>query len=100
MIIYKDTIVFPTNPTNVCTGVTMTAITASYYYWAQVRGVCPVVNGSDTIVVGDEVVAGAQAAGVLALPDAGTANEGDTPIGFVVRAASTAETALINLTIE
>lgn len=98
--LYNKTIVFPTDPTGVCTGVNHTAVTANYFYWAQVHGPCPVFNGSDTIIVGDEVVAGAQAAGVLALPDAGSNNEGDTVVGTVMRAPATGEVALVFLTIE
>jgi hypothetical protein len=97
---YKDVIVFPTDPTGVCVGVNHVAVTASYFFWAQVHGPCAVTNGSDTIIVGDVVVAGAQAAGVLAIPDNGTASEGDTVVGHVMRAAGSGETALVFLNIE
>lgn len=97
---YADVIPFPTNPTGTCTGVSPVAVTDNYYFWSQVKGPCAVVNGSDTIVVGDLVVAGAQAEGLAALPDNGTACEGDVEIGYVMRAAASGETALIDLTIE
>jgi len=97
---YKDVIAFPTDPTGTCTGVSPVAVTDNYFFWSQVKGPAAVVNGSDTIVVGDLVVAGAQAAGVLALPDNGTACEGDVEVGYVMRAASSGETALVDLTIE
>ncbi len=98
---YKDTIIFPTNPTGPCTGVTMTAITASYFYWAQVRGYCPVVTASDTLVIGDRVSVGITA-GHAALPDDdATADEGDVVIGYCVKAATaTSDYSIVNLTIE
>jgi len=97
---YRDVVVFPTDPTGVFTGVNLTAVTANYYFWDQTRGPVTMTNGSDTIVVGDEVTCGGQAAGRVSLPDNGTAIEGDTGIGFVMRAAGSGETALIDLTIE
>ena len=98
---YKDTIVFPTDPTGPCTGVTMTAITASYFFWAQVKGYCPVLNASDTLVIGDRVCAGVTA-GAAALPDDdATADEGDVVIGYCAKAsAASSDYAIIDLTIE
>ncbi len=98
---YKDTIIFPTDPTGPSTGVTMTAITASYFYWAQTRGYCPVVTASDTLVVGDRVSVGITA-GHAALPDDdATADEGDVVIGYCVKAATaTSDYSIVNLTIE
>jgi len=99
--IYKDTIVFPTDPTGVCTGVNHTAVTAAYFYWAQVRGVCPILTAAstDTIVVGDMVSAGGVTAGAMSLMD--MAAEGDTLIGYCVAAPTAAsDYGLVNLTIE
>ena len=98
---YKDVIVFPTDPTGPCTGVTMTAITANYFFWAQTRGYCPVLNASDTLVIGDRVCAGVTA-GAAALPDDdATADEGDVVIGYCAKAsAATSDYAVIDLTIE
>jgi len=96
---YKDTIVFPTNPTNVAVGVNHIAVAANYFYWAQVTGPCPViVDSTDTIVVGDWVAVGANTAGQVCLMD--VAAEGDTFIGYVMRAAGGSETAIIDLHIE
>ncbi len=98
---YKDVIVFPTNPTGPCVGVCMTAITASYFFWSQVRGPCPVLNASDTLVIGDRVCVGVTA-GAAALPDDdATADEGDVVIGYCMKASvATSDYALIDLTIE
>ena len=95
---YRDVIIFPTDPTGICTGICLTAVPVAYYFWGQVHGPCVVVNGSDTIVTGDEVGIGAQAEGVASLLDG--AVEGDVPIGTVIRAAASGESALIMLTIE
>lgn len=97
---YEDVIVFPTDPTGVATGVCKTAVTAAWYFWGQTKGECVVMNGSDSIVTGDEVCVGGQAAGVLSLPDAATPQEGDVTVGYVIRAAASGEAALIYLTIE
>jgi len=98
---YRDTIIFPTDPTGPCAGISMTAVTAEYYYWAQTRGYCPVLNASDTIVIGDRVCAGVTA-GCVALPDDdATADEGDVVIGYCAKApAATSDYAVIDLTIE
>lgn len=97
---YNGVIVFPTNPTGVATGVNLVAVTATYYFWGQVKGPCPVVVGNtDTIVVGDAVGVGtATTAGAACLLDA--AAEGDVLLGYVMRAAATDETALIDLHLE
>ena len=98
---YKDVLIFPTDPTGPCTGVSMTSITASYFFWSQTRGYCPVVNGSETVVIGDVVCAGTNTAGALGLPDGPVTMEGDTIIGYVARAsAATSDYAVIDLHIE
>jgi len=97
---YSDVVVFPTDPTGVATGVNLTAVTASYYFWGQTVGPCPVVVGAtDTIVVGDAVgIATATTAGAACLLD--VAADGDVLLGYVMRAAATGETALIDLHLE
>ena len=97
---YEDVIVFPTDPTGVATGVCKTAIPVGSFFWGQTKGECVVINGSDSIVTGDEVCVGGQAAGVLSLPDAATPQEGDVTVGYAIRAAASGEAALIMLTIE
>ena len=97
---YKDTIIFPTDPTGPCTGVTMTAVTAGYFYWAQTRGYCPVLMGTtDTIVIGDPVSAGNTTAGGCALMD--VAADGDVLLGYCAKApVADADYAVIDLCIE
>lgn len=98
---YSGAIVFPTNPTGVCIGVNLVTVPINYYFWSQTRGPCPIVaDGTDTVVVGDWVAAGANTAGAVCLMD--VAADGDTHIGYVMRAASSAgaETCLIDLCIE
>jgi len=97
---YALVVTFPTDPTGICTGICHTAVPVNYYFWGQVHGPCAIFNGTDTIVTGDGVVAGAQAAGVLALEDGSAPNEGDVHIGYAMRAATSGEVALIFLTIE
>ncbi len=98
---FKDTIIFPTDPTGPCTGVTMTAITAGYFFWGQTRGYCPVLEGSETTVIGDIVAAGTNTAGATGLPDGAASMEGDVLIGYVAKAsAATSDYGIIDLTIE
>jgi len=97
---YKDVIVFPTDPTGPATGVTMTAVTASYYFWAQTRGYCPVAMGAtDTIVIGDMVGVGGTTAGQCCLMD--IAADGDTLLGYCVKApVAQSDYAIIDLKLE
>jgi hypothetical protein len=97
---YKDVIVFPTNPTGPATGVTMTAVTANYFFWAQVRGPCPVIMGAtDTIVIGDMVGCGGTTAGQCCLMD--IAAEGDTFLGYCMKApVAQSDYAVIDLKLE
>ncbi len=97
---YKDVVVFPTDPTGICTGITHVAVAAESFFWGQVHGACVVMNGSDSIVTGDEITIGAQTAGACSIPDAATPQEGDVTIGYAIRAAASGEAALIFLTIE
>lgn len=95
---YSGTLVAATNPTGVLTGVNLVAVPANYYYWAQTKGPAPVVvDGTDTIVVGDGVMVSESVAGTCALIDAAA---DDHIFGAVMRAAATGETALIDLSIE
>ena len=96
---YKDILIYPTDPTGPCTGVSMTSITADYFFWSQVKGYCPVINGSETVVIGDIVCAGTNTAGAIGLAD--VAADGDTIIGYCAKASTaTSDYAIIDLTIE
>ena len=101
---YKDVIVFPTDPTGPCVGVNNVAVTASYFFWSQVRGPAMVLApaATDTVVIGDSVTAGGITAGAVSLPDDGaTADEGDVVIGYVMKApVAASDYVLIDLTIE
>jgi len=97
---YDTVVVFPTNPTGVCTGFCKTAVSANYYFWGQTKGECVCMNGTDTIVTGDQVCIGGQAEGVLSLEDGANPNEGDVTVGYAIRAAASDEAALVMLTIE
>lgn len=98
---YANVIAFPTSPSGICTGVNLTAVPKSYYFWGQVHGPCPVVNGTDDVQTGDLVMAGSQAAGVLGRPDDASNDEGMVYIGYVMRGSGEdGETLLIFLTIE
>ena len=98
---YRDVVVFPTDPTGICTGICHTAVLAEYYFWGQVHGPCVVMNGTDDLVTGDNVCIGGQAEGVLSLEDGAAPNEGDVVVGFAMRATTADnEAALIFLTIE
>ncbi len=100
---YKDVIVFPTNPTGPATGVTMTAITADYFFWGQTRGFCPVVMGAtDTLIIGDGVTCGGTTAGQCSLPDDdATADEGDVFLGYCAKApVAQSDYAIIDLKLE
>jgi len=96
---WKDVIVLPTDPTGARVGVNLVAVPANYFFWAQTRGPCPVTKDStDTIVVGDMVSAGHNVAGQCCLMD--VAAEGDTLLGYCIRASANAETAIIDLCLE
>lgn len=67
---YKNTVVYPTTSTGPAVGVAPVAVTASYFYWAQVGGICNVLNdGALTVgsfVSPSNAVAGAVENGVIA----------------------------------
>jgi hypothetical protein len=97
---YKDVLIFPTNPTGPCVGVNNVAVPANYFFWAQVKGMCPVLNGNETIVIGDIVCAGANTEGTVGLWDV-TVAEGNVVVGIVAKApVATGDYALIDLSIE
>jgi len=44
----------PTSLDGLVVGVSLADVPAGYYYWAQYKGICPIlVDASDTIVVGE-----------------------------------------------
>jgi hypothetical protein len=54
--VYKDTVVVPTDATASVIGANHIAVPANQFYWAQVKGPCPIIQDADTIVVGDNVM--------------------------------------------
>ena len=93
----KAVIVFPTTPTGVPTGVPAIPVTASYYFWNQVKGPCAVYT-TGTIVQGALVVPdNAGTAGYVEAAVFGTAL--DIPVGVCWKLNATGEVSLINLAI-
>lgn len=53
---WYDVVVFPTAHTGLATGVPLIGITASYYFWAQTGGACPIiVDTGETVAIGNDV---------------------------------------------
>jgi hypothetical protein len=94
-----EVIVAPTTQTNggPAIGVPNVAVTASYYFWAQYRGECPMIlDTTDTIVVGEPCgrAGTLDVAGTVGL----VANDGtDAVWGTCVYASTNAEAAIVNL---
>jgi predicted RecA/RadA family phage recombinase len=99
---WKKTVVVPTTTATAApAGVPLIDVTASYYYWAQVRGPAPLfVDTADTIVVGSKVGIPATNA-VAGAGGVTTATAFAYPIyGTVMWIAAAGEPALVNLEIE
>jgi hypothetical protein len=95
----KSVIVMPvTTPTNIPTGIPLIAVTAAYWFWAQVGGPAPcIVDTGETVVIGQPVglpatssVAGACGVNVTIT----------TRWGRVMFVAAAAEPALIDLSLD
>jgi len=92
-----NTVVAPTNATGTLVGVPLVGVTANYYYWAQYRGVAPVLtDGTDTIVDGDAVMVSTSVPGALALVDA---SADDVIVGICHHAQAVDECSLVDLLI-
>ena len=65
---YNGVLVSPTTLTGLPIGVTPIAVTANYYFWLQISGICACLT-SGTVVVGMPVYASTDAAGAVG-PDA------------------------------
>lgn len=96
---HKGLLVTTEAPVGNIIGVTPTAVTASYYFWAQFWGPAPVIiDDTDTIVVGDPVMASvdntAASDGTVALHDA----DADAfVVGYCMMTGAVSETSVINL---
>jgi len=90
------TVICPTTLTAVPAGVTSRVVTANYYYWNQVKGVCCVLTDG-TIAIGEEVAPSNGTAGsVEAMVHATTL---DTNVGSCITVNASTEYSLINLNI-
>lgn len=96
---YRDLIVQPTTVTGFVIGSTLTAIPASYYFWAQTKGVASViVDTGDTVIIGDPV-------GTLSTGNGTDGSVGlvstfatDLVWGYMVMVAAGADYGLVNFT--
>lgn len=95
--LYRDVIVKPTTLTAVMLGVTTTIVTASFYFWAQTRGVASVIiDTGDTVVVGEPLghIDGSGTAGSLGLVSTAAT---DTVVGTAISAAAGADYGIVLL---
>ena len=96
---FRDVKVNPTSQDAAVVGVPLVDVTASYYFWAQYRGVCPLImDASDAVVIGAPVgkpgTAGTAGGGGVVEND-GT----DAVWGTVVSAGAADEISLVDLMI-
>lgn len=66
---HDSVVLSATNQLDVATGVTNTSVTASYYFWAQVTGVCSVKADASTHARGSEATISGLTAGAIGLKD-------------------------------
>jgi hypothetical protein len=90
-------------PIRPLTGIPPIAVTASYYFWNQVKGICACLTDNTTPVVGKTIVASKATDGSIGLPvlsEAGPNTGFDQQIcGTVIQVNASAEYSLINLAI-
>lgn len=100
--IYKDVVV--ATVTNRPTGVPLVDVDADYFFWAQVRGLCPMLldAAAYSVVAGDMVGQGASAgtAGAAGIVDASAATA--VIYGYCITAAAqtAGNTIIVDLTLE
>ncbi len=95
--LYRDVIVKPTTLTGVMLGVTTTIVTASFYFWAQTRGVASVIiDTGDSVIVGEPLghLDGSGTAGSLGLV---AAIATDSVVGTAISAAAGADYGIVLL---
>jgi hypothetical protein len=89
------TVVSATTTVSDVAGVALTIVPVNNYYWAQYRGLASIlVDGTDTIVVGDVAVLSDSVAGTIHLNDA---LADDVPVGICVAVGAVGEASLINM---
>jgi len=97
---YYDTVVMPQGGvTGTAIGVPLVDVTATYFYWAQTKGPCPlIVDTGETVVIGNSV--GAPTAGYSVDGTCGVRVTLEQIWGNVLMVGAAAEPALINLTLD
>jgi hypothetical protein len=98
---HRGVVVFPTTAASTAAGVPLIAVTAAYYFWAQVKGPAPLlVDSGDTVVIGNPVGEPATHgdAGACGVVDASMATA--KPWGSCMSARAATEYAVVNLTLE
>lgn len=95
-----NTVVNATDPVSASVGVPLVDVPIGYFYWAQFRGFCPLFDdNTDTLVVGDFVMASEAIAGACALVDCITTAGDDHAYGICVYPSTTSECAIVDLMI-
>ena len=98
----KDGLIVAANVVAVVIGVPLTAVPVNNFFWAQTRGPCPILaDASETIIVGDWVMASEATPGTVDILDASSAVD-NNPVGVAMAAltATVAETVLVDLRLE
>ena len=94
---YANTVVSATNPVSGMVGVSLADVPKSYYYWAQFRGYAPIlVDGTDTVVVGDTVTLSSAVDGTIHLNDA---LADDVIVGTCVHSGAVGEPCIVDMLI-
>ena len=91
-------IIYPTTSTRTASGVAPVAVTASYYFWNQVKGPSTIL-ADGTLVLGNHVRASDGTAGAVENLDRDGTAEDDVCVGTCINIGTTAETAFIQLAI-
>lgn len=89
---YNGVIICPTTHTGPIAGVPPIHVTADYYFWLQVAGICSFIAGAATIVVGDGLVVTGLAGTVKQ-----AAGADDEFVGWAYQSQDTSANALIGM---
>lgn len=102
---YDAVIVHPSPPTAMVVGVPTRAITASRWFWMQIKGPVPILTDG-TVVIGEYVVASDAVDGAVEPADAAITDgtpptgHGEVPVGVCMAVNATTEYSLIDLRLE
>lgn len=91
---WADTVLSATDQADLPVGVPNSAVTAAYYYWAQVGGECSVLADASTMTKGVELTISAATAGAVGLKDAA----GEAKVGVASEALVSTENRAAYLT--